>query len=165
MRILPVHLAQAIRALGAMDLARREHLADELFARQPNLLASVLVLHRMGADSRDIETALHALLVSWLAMKASGASWPVVTEAMQRSCLQHLTARTRFCEGLRDEQYGQVAQQYIDDHPEPHLLAFVNAHLQENGLRSRRSDSHGQVVLVALNLVECIAHAAPRGEP
>lgn len=47
-------------AVGGMDQAERLQLADEIFAR--HLLASVLVLQRMGASRRQMEVPLHILL-------------------------------------------------------------------------------------------------------
>lgn len=159
------HLTQAIEAFTAMSFAQREQLANELFAQQPNLLASVLVLDRTGAAPRHLETVLDALFVTWLATKAGRASWPLISEGMQESHLQRLAARMRFTEGLSTEQRDQMLQQYIDDHPEPHLLAFVYAHLRDSGVLSLSNEPHKHVVLAALNLVECIAHAAPRDQP
>jgi hypothetical protein len=43
-------LAKAAIAVNGMGMAERVRLADEVFAHQPNLLASVLVLQRMGAS-------------------------------------------------------------------------------------------------------------------
>ena len=48
-------LAKAAIAVGAMGQAEQVQIADEVFAHQPNLLASVLVLQRMGASLRQIE--------------------------------------------------------------------------------------------------------------
>jgi hypothetical protein len=41
-----------------MAPARKVRLADEIFERQPNLLASVLVLHGMGVGLVELEVPL-----------------------------------------------------------------------------------------------------------
>ena len=38
------------------------------------------------------------LFVAWLAMKASGHRWPLISENDQDLCLRRLTARVRFAE-------------------------------------------------------------------
>ena len=161
-RISPAHLVQAIRDLNGMGVSQREKLADEIFVYQPTLLSSILVLDRMGVDAGNIDIALHALLVSWLAMKACGAAWPQITEAMQASSLQRLTGQMRFTEGLSARQRDQALQTYIEDHPERYLLAFVHTHLNDSGVLGIETDAQRHVVMATLNLVECIGHAAPR---
>ena len=54
-----------------MDQAQKVSLADEIFAQQPNLLASILVLPRMGVSMVQLEVPLHILFVTFTAMKLS----------------------------------------------------------------------------------------------
>lgn len=68
-------------------------LADEIFVQQPDLLASILVLPRMGVGLVELEVPLHLLFVTFQAMKHSGHVWPIVTEDVQDRCMQRLTAR------------------------------------------------------------------------
>lgn len=49
-------------------------LADEIHARQPNLLASVLVLHRYGVDMLQLEVPIYILLVAFQAMNHCGGA-------------------------------------------------------------------------------------------
>lgn len=75
--------------------------------QQPNLLGSILVLPRMGVSTWQLEVPLHVLLVAFQAMKRSGHAWRTISEHVQESCMQRLTARLRFNEGLPVE-LGQV---------------------------------------------------------
>lgn len=152
-------LADAAIAVNGMDQAQRVQLADEVFAHQPNLLASVLVLHRMGASLQQIEVPLHILLVAWQAMKTSGHVWPVISEDTQDVCLQRLTGRVRFAEGLPAELQQRSMRQYINEHREQYLLAFAWGHLRDNDLLGARTEAEKFLLLAALNLVECIAFA------
>ena len=93
-------LANAVTAVGAMDLNRRVAFADEIFAHQPNLLASVLVQQRMGASLQQIDVLLNILFVAYQAMKTFSRRWPVISEATQERCLQRLTGKVLFAEGL-----------------------------------------------------------------
>ena len=160
MRIAQAHVAEAMRAVERMDTQQQVRLGDEIFAHQPNLLGSIVVLRRMGASDTQIGIALHVLFVAWLAMKASGHRWPVISEDDQDLCLQRLTARVRFAEGLPPELRQQAAAQHISEHAEPQLLAFAYGHLRERGVLGARGEAEKYVLLAALTLVECIASSA-----
>jgi hypothetical protein len=97
-------------AVRRMSHDQKVRLADETYAQQPNMLASILALPRMGVDMTQLEVALHILLVTFQAMKLSGHRWPLVTEDIQDGCLQRLTARARFNEGLPEELAFKVVE-------------------------------------------------------
>lgn len=150
-------MVQADRDVRGMSQAQKVSLADEIFAQQPNMLASVLALPRMGVGMVELEVPLHILLVTFQAMKRSGRAWPLVTEEVQEICLQRLTARARFNEDLPGELANQIVQQFCDEHPERFLLAFVYGYLGDHDLLRVRTDAEKYLVLTALNLVECVA--------
>jgi hypothetical protein len=157
-------LVQAIIAVGAMGMTERLALSDEIFAEQPNLLASILVLHRMGVSLKDIEVPLHVLFVAHRAMKASGYIWPLITEEIQDICMRRLTARIRFVEGLPSESIRQSVEQSMAEHTELELLAFAYGHLRDHNLASTRTEAEKYICLAALSLVDCIAHIAPQAQ-
>jgi hypothetical protein len=64
-------LAKAAIAVDGMDQTQRMQLADDVFAHQPNLLASVLVLQRMGVSLQQMEVPVHIVLVACQAMKTA----------------------------------------------------------------------------------------------
>ena len=117
-RLTPWVVAEAEVTVRRMSHDQKVHLADEINARQPNMLASILVLQRMGVDMAQLEVALHILLVTFQAMKLSGHQWPLVTEDIQDGCLQRLTARARFNEGLPQELATKVVEQFHTEHAE-----------------------------------------------
>lgn len=153
-------VGSAAVAVGAMSMNQRVALADEIFVHQPNLLASVLVLQRMGARLQQMEVVLHILLVAYQAMKLSGQHWPVIPESTQERCLQRLTGRIRFAEGLAAEQLQRAVQDSIDEHGEPHLLAFAFGQLRQHDLLTVRTEAEKYLLLAGLNLVDCIADSA-----
>lgn len=144
----------AVRRMGHDQKVR---LADEIYAQQPNMLASFLVLPRMGVDMAQLEVALHILFVTFQAMKLSGHPWPLVTEDIQDGCLQRLTARARFNEGLPRELANKIVEQFHTEHAERYLLAFVYGWLGDNDLMAVRTEAEKYLMLGALNLVECVA--------
>ena len=144
-------------AVRRMSHDEKVHLADEIYAQQPDMLASILALPRMGVDMAQLEVALHILLVTFQAMKLSGHQWPLVTEDIQDGCLQRLTARARFNDGLAEELAIKVVEQFHNEHAERYLLAFVYGWLDEHDLMAVRTEAEKYLMLGALNLVECIA--------
>jgi hypothetical protein len=86
-RITTPVIAQAHVGVQRMSLAQKVALTDEIFKEQPTLLASILVLPRMGVAMEQLDVAIHVLLVTFQAMKRSGHQWPIVTEDIQEGCL------------------------------------------------------------------------------
>ena len=150
-------LVHAIRDVNAMNSAQKVALADDIFLQQPNLLASILVLANMGVSTLQLEVPLHILLVTFQAMKHSGHTWPIVQEDEQERCMQRLTARMRFNEGLPVHMADGLVRRFCDEHSERNLLAFVYGHLGDHDLLRVRTDAEKYLLLAALNLVECIA--------
>jgi hypothetical protein len=155
-------VVQAAIDVNAMSHDQKVRLTDEIYEQQPNMLASLLVLPRMGVSMAQLDVPLHILLVTFQAMKRSGRTWPMISEAVQETCLQRLTARARFNEGLPDELAREVVNQFCDEHPERYLLAFAYGYLGDHDLLSVRTDAEKFLLLAALNLVDCVAFAAPQ---
>ena len=163
-------ITQAVMVQAAIDVngmgpAQKVRLADEIFAQQPNMLASILALPRMGVGMVELEVPLHILFVTFQAMKRSGHVWPIVSEDVQDRCMQRLTARARFNEGLPGGLADQVVQQFCDEHPERYLLAFAYGYLGEHDLLRVRTDAEKYLMMAALNLVECVAFVGSTNSP
>ncbi len=150
-------VAQAEVAVRRMTHDQKVSLADEIYAEQPTMLASILALPRMGVGMAQLEVALHILLVAFQAMKLSGHQWPLITEDIQDGCLQRLTASARFTEGLPQELATKVIEQFHTEHAERYLLAFVYGHLRDHDLTAVRNEAEKYLMLGVLNLVECVA--------
>jgi len=114
----------------------------------------------MGASLPQVEVLLNILLVAYQAMKMSGHHWPVISEETQDLCMQRVTGKVRFIEGLRADMIQRAVNQQIEQHAEPYLLAFAYGQLKENDLLEIRTDVEKYLVLGALNLVECIGATA-----
>lgn len=97
-------------------------------------------------------------------MKRSGHAWPSLSEAVQQKCLQRLTARMRFNEGLPIEVADQIVKQFCEEHAERELLAFIYGYLGERDLLRVRTDAEKYLLLAALNLAECIAFVGAQTE-
>jgi hypothetical protein len=165
-RISLVAVAQAMKSVKAMNLAQKEKIADEIFHAQPHMLGSVLVLPKFGVSMEKMEFAIELLIVCFVAMKASGLTWPVITEDDQELQLQLYTATVRLGEDLSPSLRDRLMQQYVENHPEKNLCAYVWSETA-NWLRGIvPEDSDRYVMLVVINLVNCIAYVPmPTGKP
>lgn len=151
--------------IDGMSTAQRVQLADEIHARQPNLLASILVLPHFGVDAGQLEIPLYVLLVTFQAMKRSGRAWPTISEDAQDACMQRLTSTMRFSEGLSPELVSQLMAQFCADHRERYLLAFAYGYLGEHDLLSVRTEAEKFLLLAVLNLVESVAFIGANPQP
>jgi hypothetical protein len=158
-------LARATIDVNGMSAAQKVRLADEIYIRQPNLLASILVLPRFGVSAVQLEVPIHVLLVTYQAIKRCGHTLPVISEDVQDACMQRLTATMRFTEGVPPALASQMITQLCVDHPERYLLAFVYGYLGEHDLLSVRTDAEKFLLLGALNLVECVAFTGAQIQP
>ena len=154
----PPELAAADIAIRGMDLQQRMQLADEIHARQPQLLASVLVMPTYGVTNVQLDVLINLLLVFYQAMKASCRAWPVVTEDVQERGLKRVVGRVRFIEGLTPELQTQAINDALADHPERQMLALVFREMK--AMLGIKTEAEKMLVLAALNLVECIGEVA-----
>ena len=155
-------LADAQIHFNRLSLDERIRLADEVHARQPNLFFSVLALKLQEATFVEIEVVLNILFVYDTAMRLSGHQWPVISEDDQERCLKRVTKRVRLLERLTVPQQSRAVNDAIEDHPEKPMLAYLYGTFGEHGYLGIDTEAHKMMLLVGLNMVECIAAAASR---
>ncbi len=81
--------------------------------------------------------------------------------------MQRMIGAVKFSENILDPDVAVAAcGQYLANHPEQPLLAFVlaesNTWLRDLARRQAQSESDKYVMMASINLVNCIAHAEPR---
>jgi hypothetical protein len=154
-------LLRAIVAVQKMDDVQKMKLADEIFLRQPNMFGSFLVLPSLGVSNKKLGLAFDSLLLCFQAMKESGLKWPVITEDDIDRQSARTTAIIKFYDSFSESHLRKSsAQQYIDDHTEKELLAWVIT-MGNDWLKSViPEESDKFVVHVAVNLVNCIANVS-----
>jgi hypothetical protein len=162
-RITVDNVAAAIRKVHGMSAKEKEALADEIYLRQPHLLASCLVQSRLGIDPSAVEFLLNTLFVCYQSMKESGLQWSVITEEEQERQMQCWVGAVQFSEHEMGSAADGAREQYASQHPEQPLLAFVvretNQWLREISERNAEAQSDKFVMMASMNLVNCIAGA------
>jgi hypothetical protein len=148
-----------------MDMPQKTAIVDEIYLKQPNLLASCVVQRRLGADDQTVEFLLNMLLTCYVAMQESGFEWPLISETEQERELERTVGAILFSEEITDPAAANAARaQYLSTHPEQPLLALVtsecNAWLQDLAQRKAEKKSDKYVMMASVNLVNCIAHSA-----
>jgi hypothetical protein len=153
------HLAAAITTAASMGIREKERVCDRIYAAQPNLLGSVLAQRSLGVSMPTIDILLNILIVLYLAIEESGQVLAIVSEADQERELQRFTAAVRFTEGLGSDALAQSIEQTTPYRREKFLFAYVVDILQRAGLTNLRNETSKYPILVAINLVNCIATA------
>jgi len=151
-------MVRAIKAVQKMTPEQKIALVDEIFAPQPNLLGSVLVLRNLGVSPAKQEFALEMLLLGSQAMKESGMTWPLITEDEQENQLHRHNSMLRFYASLENRaEKNNSLHQFVDAHPEKELLAWVMGQTRDLGMNSSVEESDKYLLQVVVNLVNCIA--------
>jgi hypothetical protein len=165
-RISIDNVASAMRKVQAMDLSQQLALTDEIYQKQPNMLASCLVQKTLGVGNGGLEHTINILLVCYQSMKESGFNWPIISEEEQDRQMQCMVATVSFSSSFSDRSLSDRAtQQYLDTHPEQPLLAYVlnecTSWLKQIGERRSERESDKYALMASVNLVNCIAYAKP----
>ena len=157
-RISQDSLFSAIAAVQKMDNEQKIQLADEILASQPNMLGSFLVLPTLGVPTKKTGLAFDTLLLCFQAMKESGLTWPVITEDDLDRQSARTTAILKFYDSFSDENLRRSsAQQYIDDHTEKELFAWVMTMCKDWLQSVSPEETDRYVIHVAVNLVNRVA--------
>jgi hypothetical protein len=164
-RISLEHVANAVRAVRSMSMTEKTAVMDEIYLKQPNLLASCIAQSRLGVDQQSIEFLLNLLLTCYISMRESGFEWPLITETDQERELGRTVGAVLFFEKLTDASVANATRaQYVFTHPEQPLLALVisecNQWLHEVARQRSKKESDKYVVMASVNIVNCIANSA-----
>jgi len=142
-----------------MDVPAKTALIDEIFLKQPNLLASALAPKMLGVPGRKIDFLLDLLFVIFISMEKSTYIWPCISLSELDIHSGRISAMAKFSEGLTEELKASAAAQFADPHPERMLLAYVMCELNDWVARNGLAETDNYVILAAVNMVNCVAHA------
>lgn len=156
MTISPQHLNQAINKHSSLTMKEKEAIMDQIYKQQPNLLGSILVQQQMGNTLEQMDVLLNILIVCWLAVKESGKKLSLITEDDQDRNLNRYVAQVNFIDDLGSST-NKALQQYIDDHSEEFLFAYVHKQVTDAGFHVLQEEHSKYLTMAAMNLVNCIA--------
>jgi hypothetical protein len=157
--ISEINLIRAIDKAQKLDIKDKELICDEIFIEQPNLLASVLVQQQMGNKLEEIDVLLDILIVLHLAVEESGKRIQKVSEEDQEHQLKVLSATIRFSEGMNNSLVQSSINQYIANHNEKLLLAYVLGAMKDAKFFENNKENSKYLIMAGVNLVNCIANA------
>lgn len=153
------NLANALRKVRSLNIKDKELICDEIFKEQPNLFGSVIVQQRLGNSLEDIDVLLEILIVLHLSLKEAGVTISKISEQDQEYQLRLLKETILFSEGLGDPLIKSSVDQFVSNHKEPILLAYVIGTMRDAGFLEKKEEHSKYLVQAGLNLVACIANA------
>ena len=157
-KISIARLGQAVAKLQAMNLTDKGQLADELAREQPELFASFLAQRKFGVSYEKMEFLLNILFVCYLSMKETGLNWPAIAADEVDACMQRYIESVKFGMDVDPELRDDLALQFVAEHPEQALLAYVQVETANWLRRVSPEDSDKYVMLAAVNMVNCIGY-------
>jgi hypothetical protein len=152
------HFAAAITIAASMISERRNASATGSMLRNPIFWARVGAAHTrcLAADDRCLLEHPHRALSGDRRVCQVLA---IISEADQERELKRFTAAIRFTKGLGSDAVVESIKQTIAYRREKFLFAYVVGILQRTGLSDLRTETSKYPILVAINLVNCIATA------
>ena len=142
-----------------MSLQEKETIVDEIFNKQPNLLASVLVQSQMGNSLEKIDILLNILIVAHIALKESGVKLKKITEELQETEMAKFVAVVNFSEGLSSASINSSINQYITSQREKYLLAYAFNEMNNSGICNLETENSKYLIMAGINIVNCISAA------
>ena len=152
-------LSKGITKVGAMDLDEKEKLSDEIFVKQPYLLASVIAQKELGSTLEKIDALLHTLLVAYQATKEAGIELDIITEDDLDKHHEAFVKTIKTVEGLDKESRDILLADTIAQHPEAPLLAYVYNEMKRAGFYDLVEESDRYLILAGVNLADCLTAA------
>lgn len=154
----------SVRRIRVMSKAERTLLCDEVYNRQPALLAHVLVLSRLGVPMEKVDRVLHILLILYdLFSRTSPAGLPPVSEETLERVNANQLALLKLMNTEERSEARRLCRLSVESHPEINVLAFIIGDLGDAGITdmSKREDEY--CVRAARNLLDAIVQV--RGRP
>jgi len=151
------NVADSVAEVTQMNLKEKEEQFDVIHKEQPNLLASILVLHKMGRTYEEMDVLFHILLVAHLALKTSDTRIEMISEDLQEQQMTRYKGHLKFMEDLSEEDRDRALSDYMDNHDEMPLMAYVLKQMKVAGFPYKQDEDSKVLVLCGMNIVNCIA--------
>lgn len=151
-------VAASMRRIQDMPQAEKETLCEDIFNRQSNLLAHVLVLHKLDVPIDKVDQVLHVLLVLYdLFTRATPGELPLVSEDMLDEVNQNQWALLKLMNSETPTEASRLCQLAAKSHPEVNAFAYANGTLHEAGISDTWKKEDVYCVSVVRNLVDALS--------
>lgn len=157
MRIKKESIEKALLKAQKMSLKEKEHVVDEIFNEQPNLLASVLCLQQIGNSLESIDVLLNILIVAHLSLRESGVKVVKISEQLQEKEMARFVEEVKFTKGLSASGIADSLQQYAASKNEQYLLAFSLNEMMNAGFANLDQEQSKYLIMAGVNIVNCIS--------
>ena len=157
-KISIAQVGQSVVTLEAMGLTDKGRLADALAREQPAVFASFLAQRKFGVSYEKMEFLLNILFVCYLSMKETGLNWPAITADEVDACMERYVKSVKFGMDVDPELRHVLVLQFVSEHPEQALLAYVQVETANWLRRVSPEDPDRFVMLAAANMVNCIGY-------
>jgi len=154
----------SVRRIRAMSQDERMSLCDEVYRRQPALLAHVLVLQRLGVPMKKVDRVLNVLLILYdLFCRTSTVNLPPVSEETLERVNANQLALLKLMDGEERSEAIRLCKLSVTSHPEINALAFIIGDLRDAGITDMSKKEDEYCVRAERNLLDAIIQA--RGRP
>ena len=140
------HIADAVAQVERLSIKEKERMIDEVYQQQPHILASILVQQQLGSKLEHIDVLLQILMVIWQAVKFSGHQIAFISENEQDKHHKRLLGHIQFWQPLPEYLEDNALNDYINNHPEKNLYAYVNSAVMEAGFL-QLTEEHGKYLM------------------
>ncbi len=153
----------SVRRIRAMSQAERMALCDEVYGRQPALLAHVLVLPRLGVPMQKVDRVLHALLILYdLYSRTSAGGLPPVSEDILEQVNANQLALLKLMDSEERSEALRLCKLSVSSHPEINALAFLIGDLREAGITDMVTHEDEYCFRAVRNLLDAIIRVRGR---
>ena len=120
-------LADAIVKRDKFSLEEKSNYVEILYARQPQMLGTIIVLYRLGLPEATMAPLMDLLFMITIALENGNIKLPPASEDLLELCYERVTSRmTQETDArLSDLEKRKASQDYIEQHPEQWLLAYT----------------------------------------
>lgn len=153
------NIEAAMQKFNILSHNQKEDICDDIYLKQPNLLASILVQSRMGSTFEEIEILLNILMTTHIALVESGIKLKVISEKVQEHQLQIYLSTVKFSENMNHSLVNESINQFVENHSEKVLLAYIITEMNRANFPFIKKESSKYLMVTGINLANCIAVA------
>jgi len=127
----PEAIADAMASVASMTLTEKEHLADEMYQKQPHVLGTAIVASRMSSRGEVQDAAIEIAMAVFLCFQEHLSAHGEISEIEIDQLAERNTRMWKFLDSEPAEAFTRSVKLTLDSYPEPGLLGYVASRLNE----------------------------------